>query len=76
MKKEEKIKGCPILNFITEVKNCCRDNIRSILPEEFIKHMDNSKEEFLLALRSLIDFALVKTKQKKEETKVEEVEVK
>lgn len=77
MKKEEKV-YCPIVKFISDLRDCCRDKAKELLGEEFLKHSYAAAEELLLALRSLIDKQIEKLKRTTptREEKVEEVEIK
>lgn len=46
---------------IQEMDNFVRENVRAAVPPEVATHMQNSKREFLLAIRKLVDRELEKS---------------
>jgi hypothetical protein len=51
---------------VEEVDKMFRDAVRSAVPEDVAKHMSNSKREFLLGIRRMIDREIEKTEKQQE----------
>ena len=59
------------LRDFTNICNDIKESVKSFFPPELVEHLSNASKENLLAIRSLIDFALEKIDKEIENTRKE-----